>query len=66
MLSDQQIIELCYPTSANNTRRNLLQRARQTIARFEEAGELRIVDGKILPTAPNPRHTPQATDASPS
>ena len=51
MLSDQQIVELCYPTSANNSnRRVLLQRARQTIAKLEEAGELRILDGKILPT----------------
>ena len=50
MLSDQQLIELCYPTSANSSnRRVLLQRARQTIARLQDAGELRIVDGKILP-----------------
>ena len=66
MLSDQQIIELCYPTSANNTRRKLLQRARQTITRLEEAGELRIVDSKILPPPPSPRHAPQATDTSSS
>ena len=65
-LSDQQIIELCYPTSANNTRRKLLQRARQTITKLEEAGELRIVDGKVLPPAPKPRRMPQATDTSPS
>ena len=66
MLSDQQIIELCYPTSANNTRRKLLQRARQTIAKLEEAGELRIVDDKILPPAPRPRRIPTTTTPDPS
>ena len=56
--SDQQLIELCYPTSADTNRRKLLLRARQTIARLDAAGELRIFEGKILPPAPSRNNPP--------
>ena len=51
-LSDQQLIEICYPTSQNRNRRDLLKRARRTIDKLQEAGELRLIDGKILPPVP--------------
>ena len=52
LLSDQQLIELCYPTSHNKNRRYLRLQANRTIDRLEEAGELQRVDGKILPPPP--------------
>ena len=43
------LIELAFPTSANMQRRNLVGRARGVFAELEAAGELRIVDNRILP-----------------
>ena len=52
MISDHQLIELCYPTSHNKNLRYLRLQANRTIDRLEEAGELQRVAGKILPPAP--------------
>ena len=52
MLSDQQLIELCYPTSNNKNQRYLRLQANKTVDRLEEAGELQRVHGKILPPPP--------------
>ena len=56
ILSEQQMIELCYPTSANRSNRRVLtKRAHQTIEMLNDAGELRIVDGQILPPDLKPK-----------
>lgn len=53
ILSDQQLVELCFPTSRNTSNRRVLrQRSRDTIGRLRDAGELRIVDDHIMPPKP--------------
>ena len=49
-VTDAELIDLAFPTSSASNRRNLLSRARQVVKELENAGELRIVDGRrILP-----------------
>ena len=43
------MIDLAFPTSANRQRRHLAFKAREVFAELEAAGELRIVDNRILP-----------------
>ena len=53
VMSDDDVIELCYPESATRNRRMLLSRAWRVLKMLEKAGELRVVVGgrtnKILP-----------------
>ena len=53
-LTDSTAIELAFPTSANRQRRYLAMRARAVLGVLKEAGELRIVDNRILPPGPGP------------
>ena len=51
-LTNDEIIDLCYPTSRNSSRRDLLRNARRTLAKMERTGDLRIIDGRrLLPPA---------------
>ena len=52
-VSDDLLIELFYPASAQKTRRTLASRARKELGCLEAAGEARIVKGRLLP--PNPK-----------
>ena len=49
LLSDDDLIRLCYPTAALDHRHKLLTRARKTIASLVEKGLAQNVDGRILP-----------------
>ena len=53
-LTESTMIELAYPTSATRHRRVLAQRARNVLDVLEQAGELRIVDNRILPPGLDP------------
>ena len=48
-IKDDDLIALTFPSSAVQNRRVLLQRTKAVLAHLHEAGELRIIDGKILP-----------------
>ncbi len=48
-ITDDDLIALTFPSSAVQNRRVLLQRTKAVLAHLHEAGELRIIDGKILP-----------------
>ena len=51
-MTDADLVELCFPTSANSARRNLVGRSREVIKCLAEANELRIQEGgrKLLPS----------------
>ena len=53
-LTESTMIELAFPTSAHRQRSLLVHRARNVLDVLEQAGELRIVDNRILPP-PDPR-----------
>ena len=48
-LSDQDLIDVCFPVTETKNRRVLLQRSRQTIDKLEKTGELHIDGRRILP-----------------
>ena len=53
-VTDEELITLCFPTSARSARRNILSDARKVISNLEHAGELRLAEGpdseiRILP-----------------
>ena len=48
-ISDDDIIALTFPSSTQKNRRVLLRRAKIVIATLQDANELRVIDGKILP-----------------
>ena len=53
-LTDDEIIALCFPTSARSARRNVLSDARKVIRQLEQSGELRVMESsantiRILP-----------------
>ena len=58
MLSDCDLVAYAFPSSATNNRRVLHQRMRAALTRLADAGELRIIDGKVLP----PRASSETTD----
>ena len=49
LLSDNDLVAYAFPSSATNNRRVLLHRMREARKRLEAAGEIRIIDGKVLP-----------------
>ena len=61
VLSDKDLVDLCFPTSQNQRRisRDLLPRAIRTLQSLEEAKELQIRGGKgrwqVLPPTPRTR-----------
>ena len=48
-LADDDLLALVFPTGARKSRRDQLYRARQTLKYLEKAGELRLVDRRVLP-----------------
>ena len=48
-LTDDDLLALVFPTGARKSRRDQLYRARQTLKYLERAGELRLVDRRVLP-----------------
>ena len=48
-ISDQDLVMLAFPSSAIQNRRVLLQRTKAVVAQLQEAGELRVVKGRIIP-----------------
>ena len=49
MLTDQNALELCFPTSTDRQRKVLVPRAHQVMKHLADAGEFRIIEGRILP-----------------
>jgi hypothetical protein len=60
-LAEDEIIALCFPTSARSARRNVLSDARKVIRQLEHSGELRVVEGR----GSTMRILPPNIDASP-
>ena len=50
--TDAELVNLVFPTSARGAARKLVHEAHTVIAELGDDGELRIVDGKILPPLP--------------
>ena len=50
-VTDEMLIELFYPTSTQKQKRNLASRTRKDLGRLVNAGEARIVEGRLLPPA---------------
>ena len=48
-LTDAEAIALCFPTSSNKQKRFLAFEARRVLKTLVEAGEARIVEGRLLP-----------------
>ena len=51
-ITDDLLIELFYPTSAQRERKVLANRARQDLDRLVKDGEARIVKGRLMPPVP--------------
>ena len=51
-ISDDLLIEVFYPISAQKERRSLASRARKDLERLVKAHEARVVEGRLLPPAP--------------
>ena len=59
-MSDQDLIDICFPTSINRSNhRVLLQRVRRTLKLLEQEGELRTQGRRILPPTPVAREAPE-------
>ena len=48
-MTDADKVQLVFPTSARAQFRNLVSEANSVLADLEQAGELQIVKGKIIP-----------------
>lgn len=48
-IGDDDLVALAFPSSAAQNRRVLLQRTRSVVTQLRESGELRIINGKIIP-----------------
>ena len=56
-MSDTELVDIVFPTSRRTRVGNLLGEARQVLKNLERAGELRVLEGKVLPPLkPPPRH----------
>ena len=57
VMSDSELVNIVFPTSRHSRVRNLVGEARQVVKNLERAGELRILEGKVLPplNLPPPR-----------
>ena len=55
-MSDAELLDVVFPTSRRARVRNLVGETRQVLKNLERAGELRILEDKILPPLnPPPR-----------
>ena len=48
-LTDAELVQTVFPTSARKSFRGLVVESHRVLAQLEKVGELRIVDGKVLP-----------------
>ena len=56
-MSDAELVDIVFPTSRRTKVGNLLGEARQVLKNLERAGELRVLEDKVLPPLnPPPRH----------
>ena len=56
-MSDAELVDIVFPTSRRTRVGNLLGEARQVLKNLERAGELRVLEGKVLPPLkPPPRY----------
>ena len=56
-MSDAELVDIVFPTSRRTRVGNLLGEARQVLKNLERAGELRVLEGKVLPPLnPPTRH----------
>ena len=51
-LSDDELVQLAFPTSTNRARRNLLPEARAALDRLVAHEDFRVVEGKVMPMKP--------------
>ena len=51
-LTDNEAIALCFPTSTRAQRRNLVYEARRVLKGLVDAGETRLIEGRLLPPGP--------------
>ena len=56
-LTDDEAIALCFPTSVRAQRRNLVYEARRVLKTLVDAGEARLIKGRLLPPEPPHRKT---------
>ena len=56
-MTDEQLVQLVFPTSAKKNSRDLLYDAHRVVKELQQAGELDIIDGKVVP----PRALPSPT-----
>ena len=49
IMSDDQLVQIVFPTSTRARRRDLARDAHATLRMLQDHGELHIVDGKVLP-----------------
>ena len=52
VMTDEELVRMCYPTAASRTFRSLVGRARGIVRKLEEEGEIEVRDGRILPVQP--------------
>ena len=56
-MSDAELVDIVFPTSRRTRVGNLVGEARQVLKNLERAGELRVLEDKVLPPLnPPPRH----------
>ena len=48
-ITDDLLVETFFPVSADRQKRKLIHRANRVLERLEKAGEMRVVDNRILP-----------------
>ena len=48
-LTDAELVQTIFPTSARKSFRGLLAESHRVLAQLEKEGELRVIDGKVLP-----------------
>ena len=56
-MSDAQMVEIVFPTSAQRQRRNLVGDAKKVLRELQRAGEIDIINGKAMPALNSPPPT---------
>ena len=49
LVREYELVNIVFPTSRHSRVRNLVGEARQVLKNLERAGELRVLEGKVLP-----------------
>ena len=56
-MTDEQLVQIVFPTSAKKQFRNLVHDAHQVFLQLQRAGEIDVIDGKPVPPRKLPIHT---------